>query len=112
EVITTPFTFFASAGAIHNAGGRPVFVDIEPGTFNISPAAVEAAVTKRTRAIVPVHLFGQMASMEPLLATAKRHGVALIEDAAQAVGARQKVGGTWRMSGELGTTGAFSFFPS
>ena len=112
EVITTPFTFFASAGAIHNAGGKPVFVDIEPGTFNIDPASVETAVTHRTRAIVPVHLFGQMAAMEPLLALAKRHDIAVIEDAAQAVGARQRVGGDWRMAGELGTTGAFSFFPS
>lgn len=112
EVITTPFTFFATAGAIHNAGGRPVFVDIEPGTFNIDPAKVEAAVTPRTRAIVPVHLFGQMVPMEALLPVAKRGGAALIEDAAQAVGARRRIDGAWRMAGELGTTGAFSFFPS
>ncbi|MSR05592.1 MAG: DegT/DnrJ/EryC1/StrS family aminotransferase [Gemmatimonadetes bacterium] len=112
QVITTPFTFFATAGAIHNAGGTPVFVDIEPGTFNLDPRAVEAAVTPRTRAIVPVHLFGQMAAMEPLLALGKSRNIAVIEDAAQAVGARQKVSGTWRMAGELGTTGAFSFFPS
>ena len=112
EVITTPFTFFATGGAIHNAGGTPVFVDIEPGTFNISPAAVEAAVTPRTRGIVVVHLFGQMAAMEALLPIAERHGLALIEDAAQAIGARRKVDGTWRVAGELGTVGTLSFFPS
>jgi dTDP-4-amino-4,6-dideoxygalactose transaminase len=112
EVITTTFTFFATAGAIHNAGGKPVFVDIVPGTFNFDIAQVERAITKRTRAMVPVHLFGQMAPMEPLLALASRHGIAIIEDAAQAIGARQKVGGTWKLAGELGTTCAFSFFPS
>jgi len=112
EVITTPFTFFATAGAIHNAGGTPVFVDIEPATFNISPAAVDAAVTPRTRAIVAVDLFGQMAAMESLLPIAERHGLALIEDAAQAIGARRKVHGAWRMAGELGTVGTLSFFPS
>ena len=75
EVITTPFTFFATAGAIHNAGGTPVFVDIEPDTFNISPAAVEAAITPRTRAIVAVHLFGQMAAVERPVPLAARHGL-------------------------------------
>lgn len=112
EVITTPFTFFATAGAIHNAGGTPVFVDIDPATFNIAPAAVEAAVTPRTRAIVAVHLFGQMAAMEDLLPIAARHGLALIEDAAQAIGARRRVEGAWRVAGELGTVGTLSFFPS
>jgi dTDP-4-amino-4,6-dideoxygalactose transaminase len=112
EVITTPFTFFATAGAIHNAGGTPVFVDIDPATFNIDPAAVEAAVTPRTRGIVAVHLFGQMAVMEALLPIAARHGLALIEDAAQSIGARRKIGGTWREAGELGTVGTLSFFPS
>ena len=112
EVITTPFTFFATAGAIHNAGGTPVFVDIEPDTFNIDPAAVEAAITPRTRGIVVVHLFGQMAAMEALGPIAARHGVALIEDAAQSIGARRKVDGVWRVAGELGTVGTLSFFPS
>ena len=112
EVITTPFTFFATAGAIHNAGGTPAFVDIDPSTFNISPDAVEAAITPRTRGIVVVHLFGQMAAVEALLPTAARHGVALIEDAAQSIGARRKVDGAWRMAGELGTVGTLSFFPS
>ena len=112
EVITTPFTFFATAGAIHNAGGRPVFVDIDPTNFNIDLAQIESAITSRTRAIVPVHLFGQMVPMEELLAIGKKHNLAVVEDAAQAIGARQKVGGSWRMAGELGYAGAFSFFPS
>jgi dTDP-4-amino-4,6-dideoxygalactose transaminase len=112
EVITTPFTFFATAGAIHNAGGTAVFVDIDPATFNIDPAAVEAAITPRTRGIVAVHLFGQMAAMEALGPIAVRHGVALIEDAAQSIGARRKVDGVWRVAGELGTVGTLSFFPS
>lgn len=112
EVITPAFTFFATAGTIHNAGGRPVFVDIDPATYNVSTGAVEAAITPRTRAIVVVHLFGQMADMEAILALAERHGLAVIEDAAQAIGARRQVGGAWRRAGELGMTGALSFFPS
>jgi dTDP-4-amino-4,6-dideoxygalactose transaminase len=112
EVITTAFTFFATAGAIHNAGGTPVFVDIDPGTFNISPRAIEDAITPRTRGIIAVHLFGQMAAMEDLVPLAARHGLALIEDAAQAIGARRNVHGQWRRAGELGTVGTFSFFPS
>ena len=112
EVITTPFTFFATAGAIHNAGGTPVFVDIDPSTYNIDPRTIEAAITPRTRGIVVVHLFGQMAAMESVLPLARARGVALIEDAAQAIGARRRVGGDWRMAGELGTVGTFSFFPS
>jgi dTDP-4-amino-4,6-dideoxygalactose transaminase len=112
EVITTPFTFFATAGTVHNAGGTPVFVDIDPATFNISPRAIEAAITPRTRAIIVVHLFGQMAAMEEILPIAARHGLALIEDGAQSIGARRKVEGTWRASGELGTVGTLSFFPT
>jgi len=112
EVITSPFTFFATAGAIWNAGARPKFVDIDPATFNLDLAHVEAAITSRTRAIVPVHLFGQMAPMERLMALAQQHGLAVIEDAAQAIGARRRIDGAWKMAGELGTTGAFSFFPS
>jgi dTDP-4-amino-4,6-dideoxygalactose transaminase len=112
EVITTPFTFFATAGAIHNAGGTPVFVDIDPQTFNLDPAAVEAAFTPRTRAVLPVHLYGQMAAMERLMAIAQRHGVRVIEDAAQAIGARRSIDGEWRMAGELGWVTGYSFFPS
>ena len=112
EVITSTFTFFATAGAIHNAGGTPVFVDVDPKTFNMSPAAVEAAWTDRTRAVVPVHLFGQMAPIEDMMTLAARHGAAVIEDAAQAIGARRQIDGVWRHAGELGLVGAFSFFPT
>ena len=112
EVITSPFTFFASAGTIHNAGARPVFADIEPRTFNLDPAAVEAVITPRTRAIMPVHLFGQMAALERLLPVAERRGLPVIEDAAQSIGARRRIGGEWRMAGELGAATGFSFFPS
>ena len=112
EVITTPYTFFATAGAIHNAGGRPVFVDIEPESFNIDPAAVEAAITPRTRAIIPVHLYGQMVEMERLLQIAGKRGLPIIEDACQAIGARRSIDGVWRLAGELGWVTAYSFFPS
>jgi len=112
EVITTPFTFFATAGTIHNAGGTPVFVDIQPDTFNIDPAAVKRAITARTRAIMPVHLYGQMADMLELMAIAKSRGIKLIEDAAQAIGARRKIDGEWRVAGELGWVTGYSFFPS
>jgi dTDP-4-amino-4,6-dideoxygalactose transaminase len=112
EVITTPFTFFATAGAIHNAGGTPVFADIEPDTFNIDPAAVERAITPRTRAILPVHLYGQVAAMERLLQLARPRGIKILEDAAQAIGARRSIDGAWRMAGELGWATGYSFFPS
>ena len=112
EVIAPAFTFFATAGAIHNTGGTPVFVDIDPVTFNIDPAAIEAAITSRTRAIVVVHLFGQMAPMERIMPIARKHGLMVIEDGAQAIGARRKVDGEWRLLGELGTVGTLSFFPS
>ena len=112
EVITTPFTFFATAGTVHNAGGTPVFVDIDPTTMNISPEAIEAAITPRTRAIIVVHLFGQMAAMESIMRIAARHGLPVIEDGAQSIGARRKVDGQWRMSGELGSVGTLSFFPT
>jgi dTDP-4-amino-4,6-dideoxygalactose transaminase len=112
EVITPAFTFFATAGTIHNAGGIPVFADIDPVTFNVSPAAVEAAITPKTRAIIVVHLFGQMAAMEEISAIAARHDLPVIEDGAQSIGARRKIDGAWRMSGELGIVGTLSFFPT
>lgn len=110
EVITTPFTFFATAGTIHNAGARPVFVDIEPRTFNISAERVADAVTERTKAVMPVDLFGQMADLAAVAAAAA--GLPIIEDAAQSIGARRRIGGEWRMAGEAATIGTFSFFPS
>jgi dTDP-4-amino-4,6-dideoxygalactose transaminase len=110
EVVTTPFTFFATAGTIHNVGATPVFVDIEPDTFNLSVAHAAAAVTPRTKAVVPVDLFGQMAPLEAL-ATALP-GLPIIEDAAQAIGARRQIAGQWVSAGERATIGTFSFFPS
>jgi dTDP-4-amino-4,6-dideoxygalactose transaminase len=110
EVITTPFTFFATAGTIHNVGARPVFVDIEPDTFNIAPDAAAAARTAKSKAVVPVDLFGQMAAIEDV--AVKLPGLPIIEDAAQSIGARRKIDGEWRMAGEVATIGTFSFFPS
>jgi dTDP-4-amino-4,6-dideoxygalactose transaminase len=112
EVIAPSFTFFATAGAIHNAGGTPVFADIDPATYNVDPAAIEAAITPRTRGIVVVHLFGQMAAMERIMAIAETHGLAVIEDAAQSIGARRRMEGAWRVAGEVGRAGTLSFFPS
>jgi dTDP-4-amino-4,6-dideoxygalactose transaminase len=112
EVVTSPFTFFATASAVHNVGARPVFADIEPDTFNLSPDAAAAAVTDRTRAIMPVHLFGQMADMPAFRALGDRTGIPVVEDAAQAIGARQQVDGTWITTGTLGDQCAFSFFPT
>jgi dTDP-4-amino-4,6-dideoxygalactose transaminase len=110
EVITTPFTFFATAGTIHNVGATPVFVDIEPRTFNIRPEAIAAARTSRTKAVIPVDLFGQMAAMEQVVAAVP--GLPVIEDAAQSIGARRKVAGKWTMAGERATIGTLSYFPS
>lgn len=110
EVVTTPFTFFATAGTIHNVGARPVFADIDPETFNLTPELAAAAVTPRTRAVVPVDLFGQMAAIEGFARTMP--GVPIVEDAAQSIGARRKIEGEWVMAGERATIGTFSFFPS
>ena len=110
EVITTPFTFFATAGTIHNVGATPVFVDIEPKTFNIRPDAVAAARTSKTRAVIPVDLFGQMAPIEEVALAVP--GLPIIEDAAQSIGAKRSVDGVTRMAGEMPTIGTFSFFPS
>ena len=110
EVITTPFTFFATAGTIHNVGATPVFVDIEPKTFNIRPDAVAAARTSKTKAVIPVDLFGQMAPIEEVALAVP--GLPIIEDAAQSIGAKRSVDGVTRMAGEIPTIGTFSFFPS
>ncbi len=112
EVITSPFTFFATCGAIHNAGGRPVFVDTDPLTFNLDPTGLERAVTTHTRAVVPVHLFGQMSPMGTVMKTAERHGIFVLEDAAQSIGARQCHDGDSQQVGQLGHAAAISFFPS
>jgi len=108
EVITTPFTFFATSGAIARLGAKPVFVDIDPLTFNIDPTKIEAAITERTRAIIPVHLFGQIAEMAAIMEIANRHELYVIEDAAQAIGAEYQ----GRRAGSIGHLGTFSFYPS
>ncbi len=108
EVVTSPYSFFATAGAIWRTGARPVFVDIEPDTYNIDPARIEAAITPRTRAIIPVHLYGQAADMDPIAEIARRHGLFVLEDAAQAIGA----GYRGKRAGTLGDAAAFSFYPS
>jgi dTDP-4-amino-4,6-dideoxygalactose transaminase len=109
EVITTPYSFFATAGVIARVGARPVFVDIDPKTFNLDATAVTAKMTSRTKAILPVHLFGRCADMESILTAANEHGIYVIEDAAQALGARDELG---RQAGTIGDIGCFSFFPS
>jgi dTDP-4-amino-4,6-dideoxygalactose transaminase len=108
EVVTSTYSFFATAGSIARLGATPVLVDIDERTFNLDPAAAEAALTPRTRALVPVHLFGQPADLAPMLAAAEKAGVPVVEDAAQAIGA------TWhgRPVGTIGAIGCFSFFPS
>jgi dTDP-4-amino-4,6-dideoxygalactose transaminase len=112
EVVTSPFTFFATAGAVHNVGARPVFADIDPQTFNLDVAAAEDAITERTKVVMPVHLFGQMADMPAFRALGDRRGVQIVEDAAQAIGARQRVDGEWITTGTLGDQCTFSFFPT
>ena len=108
EVITTPFTFFATGSAIARLGARPRFVDIDPRTYNINPALVEAAINERTRAILPVHMYGQCADMDALLEIAKRHNLPVVEDAAQAIGATDR----GRRAGSMGQLGCFSFYPT
>jgi dTDP-4-amino-4,6-dideoxygalactose transaminase len=108
EVVTSAYSFFGTAGAIARMGARPVFVDIDPATFNLDPEQTAAALTPRTRAILPVHLFGLPADLDPILAAAEGAGIAVIEDAAQAIGATY-----WaRPAGGMGRIGCFSFFPS
>jgi len=108
EVITTPFTFFASASTIHRVGARPVFVDIDPRTFNLDPAYIEPAITEKTKAILPVHLFGQPAQMDTIMQIAHKHNLYVIEDNAQGIGCK------WdgSFAGTIGDIGTLSFFPS
>ncbi len=108
EVITTPFTFGATTGTIARVGAKPVFVDIEPDTFNIDASKIEAAITDKTKAIMPVHLYGQVADMDEIMAIAQKHNLHVIEDAAQVIGATYK----GRKAGSFGTTGCFSFYPT
>jgi len=108
EVITTPFSFIATGGSIAYVGAKPVFVDIDPATYNINPTLLATAITPKTRAIMPVHLFGLPADMDPILATARAHSLVIIEDAAQAIGSRC----AGRFTGTFGDYGCFSFFPS
>lgn len=107
EVITTPFTFVATVAAIHYSGAKTVFVDIDPQTFTLDASALEAAITPRTKAVIPVHLYGQPADMDPILAIAKNHRLVVIEDACQAHGAEYK----GRRAGSMGEMGCFSFYP-
>lgn len=108
EVITSPYSFFATASSIVRAGATPVFVDIDPLTYNLDTSQIESAISRRTRAIMPVHLFGQCAEMEPIWRIATQHGLAVVEDAAQAIGAEYH----GRKAGVLGSVGCFSFFPT
>ncbi len=108
EVVTSTYSFFATAGSIARLGARPVLVDIDPATYNLDPAAAAAAVTSRTRAIIPVHLFGLSADLDPIVEAGATVGAAVVEDAAQAIGARYKK----RLVGGIGTLGCFSFYPS
>jgi dTDP-4-amino-4,6-dideoxygalactose transaminase len=108
EVITSPFTFFSTAGVIARLQAAPVFVDIDPVTYNIAPEKIEAAVTARTKAIIPIHLFGQCADMQPIMEIASKYGLIVIEDAAQSLGAEYR----GRRAGTIGHLGIFSFFPS
>jgi len=108
EVITTPFTFFATAGAIARLGAKSIFVDIDPDTFNIDPAKIEEKITDKTKAIIPVHIFGQNAQMKPILDIAKKHNLAVVEDACQSIGAVQD----GKKAGTFGELGCFSFYPT
>ncbi|HWT03645.1 MAG TPA: DegT/DnrJ/EryC1/StrS family aminotransferase [Pyrinomonadaceae bacterium] len=108
EVVTTPYSFFATAASIARLGARPVFVDIEPASYNLDVSKIEAAITERTRAVLPVHLYGQCAEMDALTDVSLRHGLPVIEDAAQAIGAEDRA----RQAGVMGAIGCFSFYPS
>jgi dTDP-4-amino-4,6-dideoxygalactose transaminase len=109
EVVTTPYSFFATAGVIARMGAKPVFADIDPVTYNIDPAKMEKVITAKTKAIIPVHLYGQVADMEPIMKIANAKGIPVIEDAAQAIGAEYRDG---KRACSMGTIGCLSFFPS
>jgi len=108
EIITTPFTFFATAGSVSRLGAKPVFADIDPRTYNLDPQLIEEKITDKTKAIIPVHLYGQCADMDPILAIAAEHDICVIEDAAQAIGAKYRGG----EAGSMGDLGCLSFFPT
>ncbi|HXV98730.1 MAG TPA: DegT/DnrJ/EryC1/StrS family aminotransferase [Anaerolineae bacterium] len=108
EVITSPYTFFATAGSVARLGAKAVFADVDPKTYNLDPARIEAKITPKTKAIMPVHLYGQCADMDPIMEVAQRHNLYVIEDAAQAIGSEYK----GRRAGSIGHIGCFSFFPS
>jgi dTDP-4-amino-4,6-dideoxygalactose transaminase len=108
EVVTTPYSFFATAGSVARLGAKIVFVDIDPQTYNLDAGRLESAISTRTKAIIPVHLYGQMAEMEPIMQIAARYGVPVIEDATQAIGSENRAG----RAGSIGALGCFSFFPS
>ncbi len=109
EVVTSTYSFFATAGAISRVGARPVFVDVDPVSYNLDPARIEEALTPRTKVIIPVHLYGQCADMGPILDIARHRGLKVLEDAAQAIGAQYKDG---RRAGSMGDAGCLSFFPT
>ncbi len=114
EVITTPFSFFSTASSIIKVGAKPIFVDIEPGTFNIDPMKIESVITLRTKAIIPVHLYGQMAAMNSIMEIAEKKNLNVIEDACQALGTEyfHESSGKWIKAGIFGDIGSFSFFPT
>ncbi len=113
EVITSPFTFIATTETISQVGAIPVFADIEPDTYNIDPKSAEKKITKKTKAIIPVHLYGHPADMAPIMALAKKHGLKVIEDCAQSFTAQYKLGSSdWKYTGSIGDCGTFSFFPA
>jgi len=113
EVVTVPFTFFSTASCAYKVGARPRFVDIDPGTFNLDPQMLEDAIGPRTRAVLPVHLFGQCAELDAIVEVSNRHGLPVVEDAAQALGSSYLANGaTWKPAGTVGRLGCYSFFPS
>lgn len=112
EVVTTPYSFFATASCIFRVGATPVFADVEPETYNISPASVMDRLTDKTKAVMPVHLFGQMASLEGFSSELSKRGISLVEDSAQAFGATRMIGGKVSRAGTVGDIGCFSFFPT